>query len=166
MRSQRSLVSAHRRWTHAWGVGRQTTPSETRRWAQSREAGSRPGGGVPFLMRCGRILRTCAGSVITAMIFMGLWHRGQHRGLPQAGAWEVRFVDLLDQAGPASRRFLRNGCRPWGGAALFGGYGQLGLRLFGWTDAEGWLGLAGPPSRRASAPAGLGVPRAREEYRP
>jgi hypothetical protein len=94
----------------------------------------------------------------------------------------VRFVDLLDQAGPASSRFLRNGCRPWGGAALFGGYGQLGLRLLGWTDAEGWLGwmvalpalgsrtdevgLAGPPSRRASAPVGLGVPRAREEYRP
>ena len=52
----------------------------------------------------------------------------------------IRFVDLLDQAGPASRRFLRNGCRPWGGAALFGGYGQLGFRLLGWTDAEGWLG--------------------------
>jgi hypothetical protein len=107
---------------------------------------------------------------------------GGSRRLAPAAAWEVRFVDLLDQAGPASRRFLRNGCRPWGGEALFGGYGQLGLRLLGWTDAEGWLGwmvalpalgsqtdqvgLAGPPFRRASAPVGRGVPRAREEYRP
>jgi hypothetical protein len=82
MRSWGTSVGAHRRWTHVWGAGRQTTPTETRRGAQSREAGSRPGGGVPFLMRCRRILRTCAGSVITAMIFMGLWHRGQHRGAP------------------------------------------------------------------------------------
>jgi len=32
MRSQGTLVGAHRRWTHAWGAGRQTTPAETRRW--------------------------------------------------------------------------------------------------------------------------------------
>ena len=44
--------------------------------------GDRPWGGVPFLMRCRRISRTCAGSVITAMIFMSLRHRGQHKGLP------------------------------------------------------------------------------------
>jgi hypothetical protein len=35
---------------------------------------------MPFLMRWRRILSTCAGSMITAMIFMGLWHRGQLRG--------------------------------------------------------------------------------------
>ena len=72
MRSQGALVSAHRRWRYAWGAGRQTTPTATRRGTQSREAGSRPGGGVPFLMRCRRIVRTWAGSVITAMSFMGL----------------------------------------------------------------------------------------------
>ena len=99
----------------------------------------------------------------------------------RAAQW-VGFIDFLDHARPASRRFLRNGCRPWGGAARFGRYGQLGLRLLGRADAEGWLGLmvalppfgseahevrlTRPPSRRARAPAGPGVPRAREEYRP
>ena len=38
------------------------------------------GGGVPFLMRCRRILRTCAGSVITARTFMGLRQREQVKG--------------------------------------------------------------------------------------
>ena len=65
-------MGASRRWPHAWASGRQTAPSGRRRWAQFREAGSRPGGGVPFLKRCRRILRTCAGSVMTAMTFMGL----------------------------------------------------------------------------------------------
>jgi len=81
----------------------------------------------------------------------------------------VRLVDLLDQAGPC-------------GAALPGRHRQLWLRLVGRTDAGGWLGLmvalptlgseaeevraTGPPSRRASAPAGQGVPRVREEYNP
>ena len=59
---------------------RQTAPSGTMGWDQFKEAISRPGGGVAFLMRCRRILRTCAesvrlpdqGSVITAMTFMGL----------------------------------------------------------------------------------------------
>ena len=46
-------------------------PHGRRRGAQSREAGSRPGGGVPFLMRCRRMLRTCAELVITAMNFHG-----------------------------------------------------------------------------------------------
>jgi hypothetical protein len=39
----------------------------------------------------------------------------------------IRLIDFLDQAGPC-------------GAALFSGYGQLGLRLLWWTDAEGWWG--------------------------
>ena len=65
------------------GRGEADHPPGTHRGAQSREAGSRPGTGVPLLMRCRRILRTCEESVITAMIFMGLWHRRQHRGLSQ-----------------------------------------------------------------------------------
>jgi hypothetical protein len=39
----------------------------------------------------------------------------------------IRLVDLLDQAGPC-------------GATLLGGHGELGLRLFGRTDADGWSG--------------------------
>jgi hypothetical protein len=47
---------------------------------QFREAGSRPGGGLPVLMRCRRILRTCVGSVMGARTFIGLGQRGQLRG--------------------------------------------------------------------------------------
>ena len=56
-----------------------------------------------------------------------------HGLVASRAAQGVRFVDLLDQAGP-------------GGAALFGGYGQLGLRLLQvWLQkdeqpcAQGWL---------------------------
>ena len=77
-----------------------------------------------------------------------------HGLVASRAAQGVRFVDLLDQGSQ-------------GGAALFGGYGQLGFRLLGRADAEEWLawmialpalgsetdqvGLAGPPYRRASA---------------
>jgi hypothetical protein len=55
-------------------------------------------------------------------------HGDDFHGLVASRAAQgVRFVGFLDQASPGS-------------AALFGGYGQLGLRLLGWTDAEGWLG--------------------------
>ena len=95
--------------------------------------------------------------------------QGALAGLRPAAALGIRFVDLLDQAGPC-------------GAALLGRHRELGLRLLGRPDADGWLGwmvalpalgseadevrAARQPSRRASAPVGPGVPRAREEYNP
>jgi hypothetical protein len=42
-------------------------------------------------------------------------------------AQRIGFVDLLDQAGPC-------------GAAVLGRHRELGLRLVGGTDADGWLG--------------------------
>jgi len=52
--------------------GRTDYPPRAKRCDQLREAGSRPGGGFPLLMRCRRILSTCLGSAMTAMTFMGL----------------------------------------------------------------------------------------------
>jgi len=76
---QRSVGACHRSWSAAGRLcgipvqpWRQTTPWAKQRGDQWRQVGSRPGGGVPFLMRCRRILSTCAGSMMTAMIFMGL----------------------------------------------------------------------------------------------
>jgi len=97
-------------------------------------------------------------------------HGDDLHGAVTAGADQrVSVVNLLDEPGPC-------------GAALLGRDGQLGWRLFGGTDMDGGLGLmvalpslrseadqvglARPPSRRASAPAGPGVPRVREEYSP
>ena len=51
------------RWTTPWGRQRDY---------QRRQVGCRPGGGLCVLRRCLRILITCAGSMMTAMIFMGL----------------------------------------------------------------------------------------------
>jgi len=84
---QRSVGACHRSWSAAGRLcgipvqpWRQTTPWAKKRGDQWRQVGSRPGGGVPFLMRCRRILSTCAGSVrwpdlgpmMTAMTFIGL----------------------------------------------------------------------------------------------
>jgi len=49
MRSWGTSVGAHRRWTHACDAGRQTTPSETRRWAQFWGSGIQTGGWRAFL---------------------------------------------------------------------------------------------------------------------
>ena len=80
--------------------------------------------------------------------------QGALAGLRPAAALGIGFVDLLDQAGPC-------------GAALLGRHRELGLRLLGRPDADGWLGwmvalpalgseadevrAARQPSRRASA---------------
>jgi hypothetical protein len=48
-------------------------------------------------------------------------------GFRPATALGIGFVDLLDQAGPC-------------GAAVLGRHRELGLRLVGGTDADGWLG--------------------------
>jgi hypothetical protein len=48
--------------------------------SQRRELGSRSGGALPVLMRWRRILRTSAGSMMTAMSFISQPHRGQTRG--------------------------------------------------------------------------------------
>jgi len=53
--------------------------------------------------------------------------QGALAGLRPAAALGIRLVDLLDQAGPR-------------GAALLGRHRQLGLRLLGRTEADGWLG--------------------------
>jgi len=49
-----------------------------------------------------------------------------HPFVTARAAQRIRIVDLLDEPGPC-------------GAALLGRHGQLGLRLVGRADAEGWL---------------------------
>jgi hypothetical protein len=168
-------VAGRRRCPRAWGSEGQTPPLryEGGKGRSVQGCGIQTGGRRAFLDEVSQDLEGLHG--------VGDHSDDLHGLVASRAAQGVRFIDLLDQSSPASRRFLRNGCRPRGGAALFGGYGHLGLRLLGRADAEGWLGwmialpalgsrtghvgLAGPPSRRASAPAGPGVPRAREEYR-
>ena len=142
--------------------------------------GIQTGGGLPCLDEVSQDLEDLRG--------VGDDGEDFHRLVTARAAQGVRRVDLLDQAGLCGPL-----CGPWawmvaarpswlGGAAVLGRHGELGLRLLGRADAEGGfegmiafpsLGseadqvrVAGPPSRRASAPAGPGVPRAREEYRP
>ena len=67
---RRSWSAAGRRCGIPVQPWRQTTPW-ARQWGdQRRQVGSRPGGGLYVFTRCMRILSTCAGSVMTAMIFI------------------------------------------------------------------------------------------------
>ena len=76
---QRSVGACHRSWSAAGRLcgipvqpWRRATPWARERGDQGRQVGSRPGGGLRIFTRCMRILSTCAGSMMTAMIFMGL----------------------------------------------------------------------------------------------
>ena len=102
---------------------------------------------------------------------LGIGNDGKdpHLGTATGTAQGVNFVYLCEQSRP-------------GGAGLVERHGLIRGVLGGSAEAQsrlplvvllpplwsqaGKVGLAGPPSRRASAAAGLGVPREREEYNP
>jgi len=111
---------------------------------------------------------------MTARTHIGEPQRVQRKGLSlfarqTAAAYEIHLIHLREQPCPT-------------GAGLRGGHGLIHGALGGGAQAQSRLtlvvllpalgsqasevGLAGPPSRRARAAAGLGVPRDLEEYRP
>jgi hypothetical protein len=73
------------------------------------------------------------------LLWIGDEREHLHRGAAAVAAKGVHLVDLGQQSRPDSRRFLRNGCRPRGGAGLPGGDGLLRVVLGGFAETEGGL---------------------------